>query len=200
MLLNDEQVDVLKELINIGVGKSIAILTQLVNSHINLSVPKLHVVTYKDLQSGSVPLTNEKLSLVNLDFQGNISGSAKVAFPIQSAANLVSLLTDDVSDSTDLDSIREGTLNEVANMLLNGVMGSMANLLNKDFEYQVPFYKEGFLINSIDTEIHENSVVIIAETHFEVKDLSINGEIVILFEVSGFANLKTALDNLMELE
>lgn len=198
MLLNEEQLDVLREIINIGVGKSIAILNQMIASPITLNVPKIFVMRYKELKSDFGQFSNEKLSLVNLDFRGNISGSAKVAFPMQSAINLVSLLTGEETDSPDLDSVREGTLNEVANMLLNGVMGSIANLLDKTFEYQVPTYKEGYLVNTIDETIDENSVVLIGETHFEVKQLSVDGDIIILFELSGFENLKSAIDQTME--
>ncbi len=45
-------------------------------------------------------------------------------------------------EQLDMDALRAGTFCEVGNIVLNGVMGSISNMLNFDFDYSVPEYLE----------------------------------------------------------
>ncbi|MFP5259477.1 MAG: chemotaxis protein CheC, partial [Acidobacteriota bacterium] len=49
MSLSSLQLDILQELINIGVGRAAGMLNQMVNTHIQLQVPVLRVLTPKQL-------------------------------------------------------------------------------------------------------------------------------------------------------
>ncbi len=198
MLLNDRELDVLKELINIGVGKAAGLLNELVQSPIKLNVPDIWVSTVDELK--------EKLSssglgtyyAVKLNFEGKFSGIAEIVFPYESGNNLVSILTGEEKYSNELDNVRAGTLNEVANMLLNGVMGSISNLLKDCFEYSIPIYFEDVFNNLLMDHSTEKSVVLFGETHFEVENLSIEGDIIILLELPSFVSLKAELNKLLD--
>ena len=51
MSMTPEQIDALKELINIGVGKAAAMLNQMVNIRVHLKVPFVKVLTLSKLVS-----------------------------------------------------------------------------------------------------------------------------------------------------
>ena len=74
----------------------------------------------------------EWLSMVSLNFSGGTDGVAMLAFPLESAAKLVSIVsivTERDLMSCDIDSLKEGALTEIGNIIMNGVMGSFANIL-----------------------------------------------------------------------
>uniref|UniRef100_A0ACD5GZE0 Uncharacterized protein n=1 Tax=Desertifilum tharense IPPAS B-1220 TaxID=1781255 RepID=A0ACD5GZE0_9CYAN len=49
-------------------------------------------------------------------------------FPTESASTLVSLLTGEKPGTPDLEAVKIGTLLEVGNIVLNGVVGTVSNL------------------------------------------------------------------------
>ena len=47
--LNSEQIDVLKEIGNIGAGNAITALSKMVSKRIDMNVPKVNIVEFKDV-------------------------------------------------------------------------------------------------------------------------------------------------------
>jgi chemotaxis protein CheC len=195
MNLTADQIDALKELINIGVGKAAAVLNDMVNCHISLQVPYIKILTPKTLKKEIEELGTHQVSAVRLGFQGPFSGSAALVFPPDSASKLVSALTDEEPGTTDLDSVRVGTLSEVGNIVINGVMGSISNVLKQAINYSLPSYVEDSINNLVTAEeaIHE-ATVLLARTRFIIELLHIEGDIILIFEVGSFDSLINAID------
>ncbi len=188
MELTNEETDILKELINIGVGKAAGVLNQITGLHIILHVPALKIIPLSELKQTQNDEDDSNLSAVYLGFEGNFSGKAGLLFPTESASLLVSLLTgEDSLDTDDLDALRVGTLTEIGNIVINGVMGSMGNVLKQHLLYTTPTYLEGtmpeLIYSSVDSE---EAVFLTAQTRFNVKEKAIQGEIMLTFGIGSF--------------
>ena len=197
MLLNEHELDVFKELLNIGVGKAASLLNELVQSPIKLSIPNIIVQELSVFIEEYIKSDSNPYFAVKLNFDGTFSGVAEIVFPSEIGNNLVSVLTGEEKYSEELDNVRVGTLNEVANMLLNGVMGSISNSFKESFQYSIPVYYEDTFQNLLTFSSH-NQVILMGETHFEVEQLSIEGDIIILLEIPSFESLKAELNKLLE--
>ena len=190
-----EQIDVLKELINIGVGRAAGMLNDMVQSRVLLQVPYVKIFTPATLHQEIEQLGSEKLSTVRLIFKGPFSGIASLVFPPDSAGKLVDILTGEEPGETDLDSIRIGTLTEVGNIILNGVMGSIGNVLKKHINYSVPTYLENNIEQLLLAEnVETDTTILLAHTRFTIEQLQIEGDIILLFEVGSFDALLEAID------
>lgn len=198
MKLTGEQHDILTELVNIGVGRAAASLSDLVGKRIDLSVPCLAIC---DLATLSTHLTSEGGRLDTLlvqDFRGTVSGRAVLAFPQTSGLKLGQILgdLDALPDEFDLD--LTGILTEVANIVLNGVLGSISNMLESKLSYSVPAFSNGCNImdllasNRPEAEA-ANPTVVFADTRFRVAQSEISGSLVIVFELG---DLESALNTL----
>lgn len=199
MNLADGQIDALKELINIGVGRAAGVLNTMLHSHVRLQVPFIEILSPSALEKKKRELGRERLSAVRLTFTGPFSGTASLVFPTESAAKLVAILTDDETAYPDLDSIRTGTLTEVGNIVLNGVMGAIGNELEQHIRYSVPTYME----NPIETlltasDLNSRATVIWAQAQFTIEQYQIDSNIILLFEVGPFEALLAALNRAME--
>jgi len=194
MELTEDHLDAIKEFINIGVGKAANILNELLDAHISLDVPDLEIVPSAEVVN-LVPYYNEVLSTIQLEFKGNFSGSAALVFPPKSASNLVAALTGEEVGSSDLDMLRAETLTEVGNILINGVMGSISNMLENRLDFIPPRYSEDSLesILSINKDISEN--VLLIKTRFAVSDHKIEGNIILFFKVGSFDTLIESIEN-----
>jgi len=193
-MLTAAQTDVLSELMNIGVGRASATLNSMVGHHIQLHVPYVTLIQ-KEFLRDYLPYPPESLiSGVNMAFEGTFEGSAALLFPQEAASVLVSSLTDEPQDSLEMGELKSGTLTEIGNILINGVMGSIANILDAGLKYSVPDYMEcemeqlGLLSGASD------ATVLLAETSFNIDELKVQGNIILFFCVSSFDNLLQYID------
>lgn len=195
MKLNPEQLDFLKELINIGVGRAAGVLSEMVNSRISLQVPYIKLLSPAELKQEMEQLGNYRVAAVRLGFKGPFSGSAALVFPPDSASKLVSVLTNEESGSLDLDSVRIGTLSEIGNIVINGVMGSISNVLKQCINYSLPNYFEDNIINFLMTPKPDpNAIILLAHTRFIIEQLQIEGDIILIFEVGSLDALLSGIN------
>jgi chemotaxis protein CheC len=141
--LTADEIDALKELINIGVGSAAGMLNEMIQFPILLQIPDINLLSAKELLSQlKKHFGTERLASVQLGFSGSFSGSAHLLFPTDSAVKLVSVLTGEEKGSPELESLKISTISEVGNMVINGVMGSIGNILDQPLDYAVPYYAE----------------------------------------------------------
>jgi chemotaxis protein CheC len=194
MNLRPEHIDALKELINIGVGRAAGVLNQMVHSHIVLQIPMVRVLTVGELRQVLPGMVGESVAAVQLGFEGDFEGEAELIFPPASAMRLVSLLTGEQEGSVDLDAARAGTLNEVGNIVLNGVMGSVVNVLHQRLTFGLPTYFEDRPEHLIGARDDREVTVVLATARFGVVDCQIEGDILVVFETGAFDRLIVAID------
>lgn len=190
MNVTDEQIDALKQLINIGVGSGAEVLNTILNSHVQLQIPFLKVLSPKELELEMETHAVERLLTVNLGFTGSFLGNAELVFPSESASRLIIALTGEDSEYSDDDPMRACALTEVGNIVLNAVMGSVSNLLNLSLIYSVPVYDEGDFQRLMVTNTTKfDTVILLARTRFMVEALEIEGDILLFLEVGSFDKL-----------
>jgi len=190
MQITAEQKDALTELINIGVGHAASTLNFLINHKIRLTVPEIEILSLQTMQTTSPE--DHDMSSVSMNFHGDFNGNASLIFPLQSARTLVGVLTGETADSTELDDLRSSTLAEIGNILLNGVMGSLSNMLVSTLEYSVPSYQEGDLNTMLGHQKAE--AVLMARATFHIDELRIEGNILLFFEIESFQTLLQSID------
>lgn len=191
------QFDLLQEIINIGIGKAASMLNKMVKIHIELQVPQIQFYRLGDLMEDDEFKRFNGMSAVILSFDGNFSGTSVLLFPPDSASNLVSIIVGQGEMQVDMDSMRIGTLQEVGNILLNGVMGSMANMLHEPLEYSTLDYCEGSIKCFLPNYGSADNTIILARTKFTLEEKSICGDILIIFQVGSFNSLIKAIDSLL---
>jgi chemotaxis protein CheC len=189
-------IDVLTEVINIGVGKAAGSLSDIIGSHVVLKVPHVELLPFSKLREVASKLGHERISSVIQKFQGSFIGSAALVFPPESAARLVSALTGDAITSPNLDSVRSGTLMEIGNIVINGILGTVSNILKCNLHFSLPEFRDINkiieLVRSDDLKNHEGFIVF-AEANFFIKALEISGFIIILFEVESVDSLTSMI-------
>ncbi len=195
MNLTPREIDALKELINIGVGRAARMLNQMVHTRVHLQVPLVKVFSSMNPIEEMDDFGNDRLATVRLTFKGPFSGTAALIFPSESASRLVAVLRGEKPESPDLDAVRAGTLGEVGNILINGVMGSIGNVLKKRIDYSIPFYLESSVTDLLRSAIpHASATVVLVRTRFRVEKLQVEGNIILLFEVASFEALLAAIN------
>jgi chemotaxis protein CheC len=194
--ISDYQIDVLKELMNIGVGRSISALHDLVHSHIVMDVPKVEVLSVDEASARLLALGLTTGATVNLQFEGPFSGVSSLYFPTAEADKLVSLLDGRAAESSEsLELLRSGILMEIGNIVLNGVMGIFGNTLGRHFSFSVPDYFECSSNEILKSRSTKTSIVLLSLCNFHVEDSHIDGYINLIFDIESLNSLLAAVDS-----
>ncbi|MEA5506312.1 chemotaxis protein CheC [Halotia wernerae UHCC 0503] len=198
MNVTAEQLDTLQELINIGVGRAASLLNEMVDSHIHLKIPFVKVLTaYDAYQELATRFHDDTLASIKLGFTGSFYGTAGLIFPTDSASTLVAVLTGEEPGSADLDALKIGTLSEIGNIVINGVMGSISNVLRQHINYTLPVYLEDKIENLLLSAHESQSKVLLAQARFAIEQLEIIGDIILIFQVDTFDALINAINGEM---
>jgi len=194
LTLTTDELDQLSETLGIGLGRAAAVFNTITDSHVRIHSPSVRIGTRKDLPGMLERLRDTRLATVNLGFRGDITESASLIFPEDAAAQLVSIVTGVENGSEELDSMRVGALSEVGNIVLNGIMGSISNILCGHLTYGVPEFVEDSLEQMfIRNELSPSDVVLVADGRLEVERLHVIGDIVLVFELDSFHTMSARL-------
>ena len=206
MNVSAEEIDALRELINIGVGRAAGALNDMVGAHVELRVPSVRLVSPTDIKEATTWVNEQELATVRMGFSGEIQGTTELVFPADSASKLVVLLAGEEVGTPDLDSLRAGALTEVGNILLNAVMGSITNVLERHISYELPTYSEETpedLVEAVRSQA--DAAVLLAQTHFLVgqshsslEQEKIEGEVTLLFGMGSFEFLLKRIHQMHE--
>jgi chemotaxis protein CheC len=194
MLLTTQQEDILTELINIGMGRAASTLNQMMGTHVLLQVPVIEVMSQAELIQAFQQ--DDSLATVRMNFKGTFAGAALLVFPRDSASIVVDLLMGQAPQVDDLDMLRVGALTEVGNIILNGVVGSLSNMLQQEINYTIPTYLESDIKHLVAEETNGNSIIIMARTQLKMEQHQVEGHVILLFQVDILDALIQTLDTL----
>lgn len=144
MLSHSLQFDILKEMFNIGVGKSASMLSEIVNKKILLSVPHVELIDYHQQREKHFPekLPAGTLVISSITFKNRLVGEADLIFPANKMRKFLDLCKGEDSGAwdqgTDFNDIDLDIFKEVGNIILNSIVGELGNFLGISLSYSLP--------------------------------------------------------------
>lgn len=193
--LNDDQRDTLTEILNMGVGGAAEVLHQMMGEYIDLSVPNIYLLSSNSLTQEVGEDESEKVA-VKLGFKGSVEGNAFLLFPAADAIRLAGLLLGENIDKNAPEAEWSETVTEVGNIVVNSVMGAVANTFNEVLHYSVPQFDIQTPGQFVEKNVSANkeSTVVVAEADMKICSASMTAKILIIFSVSSFEHLEEHLD------
>lgn len=189
MEISHEVRDIFTELINTGIGRAAASISELLNMEVILSLPYLKIMTPQELMAYMPGKDWTECVTVIQRFQGGLAGKGIVSFPVIKGKTLVNLiLGDPMNDEETLNVLEREAIAEVGNMIINAVGCTIADMANEEIKSQLPEVRISDSIIEMDEEISQ-SIYIIGETNFFVKDNNIEGTIILVFSYGNFEKL-----------
>jgi len=198
MQISQEVLDGLVELVNIGVGRSAGSLNTLTGHHVSLSVPDIRITEINKLID-EIPHPDKPFTAINLDYSGAFKGTAVLMFPLQSAEELFLLTTGESEKTAENEELWRITLIEIANIIVNAVMGSITNIIGKKIIFHLPDYHEDSLQHILGY-IHDTKSpsVVVVKAVFQVKEKNIFGNIVIILTDQAVEIIAEYINNSMK--
>jgi chemotaxis protein CheC len=195
MELDELERDALTELVNIGVSRAAASLRKMVQKQVLLSVPSVEIVTRKSAAALLGQRESEELIAVQQHFEGPFSGRALLIFPQSNGIKLVRAIVGDEMAEAEVIEMESEALAETGNVILNGCLGSMANMLQQSLKMSIPDLLRGnssTLFNGVPASA-EQSFVLFLFINFSVQDRDIRGYIAMIMDMPSLEMLKSMI-------
>jgi chemotaxis protein CheC len=199
ILLDELERDALTELVNIGVGRASASLRKMVGEQVRLTVPSLDVVT----RARAVVLIGQRetgpLIAVRQDFDGPFSGHALLIFPEDNSLSLVRAVAGEELSQPELHALEDEALAETGNIVLNGCLGSISNLLERRLRFSLPLVVRGnssILFSGPGDD--ELAIVLFLYINFTMEQREVRGYIAMLMDLPSVAALRLLIAAFIE--
>ena len=136
--LDELELDALTELVNLGVSKAAHSLREMVGEQVLLSVPSVELIARKRAIETLGKNEPNKLVAVHQVFDGDIHGRALLIFPETRSLELVRAVTSGTLPLEDILELEHEALAETGNIILNGCLATIANLLQRTLMISLP--------------------------------------------------------------
>lgn len=197
--LNELQLDALTELVNLGVSRSANSLREMVGEQVHLSVPSVSLVSRADAIE-ALGRQGANLVAVHQVFEGDITGRALLIFPEDKSLELVRAVTGGDLPLEDIIELEQEALAETGNIILNGCLSTIANMLQRSLKMSLPEILRGqsSAFFQLAPPPDAGEVVMLLYIHFAVRQRDIDGNVAMLMDMPSLATLKDLLDEFIQ--
>ena len=195
--LSPVQLDVLREIGNVGAGNSATALSQLINRRIDMNVPKVSVVPLDevpDLVGGPETIVVG----VFLRVYGKAPSNILFLIPRESAFALVDTLLGRERGATDeLDAMDESALMEIGNILAGSYLNAFYTFTGMSMLPSIPALAvdmAGAILNVVLVQLGGmGDHALLIETNFVAEDRSINGHFFLVPDPGSLSSIMNAV-------
>ncbi|BAU27693.1 chemotaxis protein CheC [Aneurinibacillus soli] len=134
----DFQLDVLREVGNIGAGNAATALSRLISKEIDMKVPQVKIIAFDEI-ADSVGGNESLVVCVFLQVKGDIPGNMFFIISLSSAKKLLrELMGIETDDDEWFDEMELSALNEIGNILTGSYLSSLADFTRLNMQPSPP--------------------------------------------------------------
>ena len=191
LTLSELQRDALKEVGNIGAGHAATALSQLLNTTVKLSEPRIDVLKFRDL-SNRIGSGDRAVAALHMYVRGEAPGQMVVLFDRDQAQEFVNVFIKRIiGDIQIFDSIIDSTLKELGNIIAGSYLTALISLTGINLLPSVPTLSYGTVQAAFRTlmSILPDQDVFLIESQFLDKDRAVSGQFILIPETGSLEPL-----------
>jgi chemotaxis protein CheC len=190
--LTEIERDALAEIANMGVSRAANSLRQMVGEQVLLSVPAVEIVTRQEASKLVERNNANKLVAVQQSFDGPFAGRALLIFPEAQSLELVRAIVGDEHSLEDVIDLEHEALAETGNIILNGCLATIANVLHQTMRVSLPSIVrgDGAALFEVEGDASRGPFVLFLYIDFNIKKHDVHGFIALLLDLPSIAALK----------
>jgi chemotaxis protein CheC len=191
--LSEDQLDLLKEVFNLGVGRAAAALAVLAhNQHeIELTLPEFKILALKDIIAEFK--TDSALACISQKYEGPFKGTAHMLFPEGEILKFARIILNSNIPEELVIELESDALTEIGNILINACFESLSRMLGIEIETALPHFRVGSA-NELFSNASQEELVAFIKSDFNIREINLKGQISFFIETKLFKNLLELID------
>lgn len=194
--VNDMHLDILKEIGNIGAGNATTAIASMLNTTINMQVPKVELLDASKL-GDAICKEDETIVGIFLEVTEDISGSMMFLMRLESAHYLVSkLMGMESGNHRDFTEMELSALKEIGNIIAGSYLSALSNMTGLRIAPSVPYISVDMAAAILSVpaimfgQFGDNALLI--ETEFG-DDVMIEGYYILMPEQDSYSRIMASL-------
>ncbi len=189
--------DILKEIGNIGSGNAATSLSKMVNKRIDMSVPEVKVLDFKDAVQ-SIGEEEEPVTGIYMDIFGDIKGSILFILSMDSTDKIIDALFYGKIDKVDIsEKMYKSALSELGNIICSSYITAISAFTSLKIKISIPsisFDMAGAILSVPLIKLGAISdKALFIKTDFIEGQRYIQGDFILVPDVNSFENILKAL-------
>ena len=208
-MLDEQQRDILGEIVNLYIGQAASLLSDMTGQEIRLNVPRVLLITGDSIVVDPAVTediwTQGHVVSSSIRFSHGLQGKTFLMFPASQAKALVSACLGEMDLNTSISGSRNlldtdfDVLKEVANVILNSIMGGFSELLGCCLEYSVPEIEMLFAPDNEQRQfLASQQNILLLKTELFLDAASVQGFILIAFSMNSISLLLEKINAMTE--
>lgn len=196
--LNSMRYDILREVGNIGAGNATTALSQLINSKIDMTVPKVELLDFAAL--ADVVGSAEKLVVgILLNLTGDINGMMMFMVDNEAAHHMVNRLVgkEDNNSMEAFDDMELSALKEIGNIIAGAYLSALSSLTNLRIVESIPYMAidmAGAILSVPAIAFGElGDKALLIESEFNQTEYSVNGFFILIPTEESYGRILSSL-------
>lgn len=198
--MNHMQFDVLREIGNIGAGNATTALSQMLSSKIDMKVPKIDLLEFKELGELIGGAENIVVGIL-LTLQDDIDGMMMFLVEKKAAKSMVKLLMGGFcsgsEDDDDFSEMELSAMQEIGNIIAGAYLSSLSALTNMKITSSIPYMAidmAGAILSVPAIEFGKISdKALLIETEFGDVGEEVNGYFILIPTLESYGQILTSL-------
>jgi chemotaxis protein CheC len=198
--LTDLERDALTEVVNIGVSRAASSLRKMIGEEVILSVPAIEIMAPQNAARLIGERETDELVAIQQQFEGAFSGRALLIFPKATSLDLVRAIMGGDVPPDEIAEMEQEALAETGNVILNGCLATMANMLKRSLDISLPevVRGDGARLFILDKERANDGLVLFLYINFSVRNKDIRGYIAMLMDLPSLEALKALIEGFID--
>ncbi|PMS35082.1 CheC inhibitor of MCP methylation [Trinickia symbiotica] len=200
-VLNEDQRDALQEIANLAMGQAATRLARLLDTFIELSVPRVRVVRVEEAAQALREMTgiDETVTAVRQGFRSDIKGEALVICRSSGVGNLCSLVNDPYIHSAYESVSQTELMFDVANVLTGACVSCIMNQLDRTPIFSAPgLLGEKIALEDVfQADVLAWKLALLLEVNFALEDQTFRAHLVMLMAEDSIRRVHEALNALL---
>ncbi len=194
--INSMQFDVLKEIGNIGAGNATTALSTMINGKIDMNVPKVALLEFKELPEMVGGAENIVVGIL-ITLEGEINGMMMFMMDQHSAHHLVNILLGNSPSTEEFSEMELSALKEIGNIIAGAYLSSLSTLTNITISASIPYMSidmAGAILSVPAIEFGKvGDKALIIETMFSKDDSDVNGYFILIPSIESYSVILSSL-------
>ena len=195
--MDDMQLDVLREIGNIGAGNATTALAKLVNAKIDMKVPRVALVDFPNLSS-TIGNEEDLMVAVLVTLSGDIKGMMMFMMDKKSTVFLIEqmLAGSGMEVGDEFGDMEMSVIGELGNIISGSYLTALSSLLNMSIDMSIPYTAVDMAAAIISVPAIEfgkvGDEVLLIQTDFG-DDFDVNGYFILIPEMESYGKILSAL-------
>lgn len=196
--IDNMQYDVLREIGNIGAGNATTALSQMLNSKIDMKVPNVELLEFKELSDIVGGAENLVVGIL-FTLGGDIDGMMMFMLDMSASRHLVNVLmgNPDVDNNTEFSEMELSALNEIGNIISGAYLSSLSSLTNLVIQTSIPYMAidmAGAILSVPAIEFGKlGDKALLIETEFGDDVREVNGYFILIPTINSYGAILSSL-------